>query len=1089
MVFWSGPQYSGRRSNRVPPKQQKQLETQQAQVSKKRKHDERSHSNAVINFHLHGRESSLSLSGPSTSPSASRATQRSFQAPLLNRTPSPPSEKSHNEQDTLLPNGESISPSTSYTTPSQGILNPTPALPFEKSQPSISRESAVIPPSISYVAPDSSQNTLINSTPTPPFHGSDSSQQVNGKDRQRTRSERYESLLLGCKLGFPLWRPSPRCTEGGDYIPEIGGVGVHKHGLPFNTLFNITQARDSPANRDGIPEGVEPPCVLGPRAITIEKEYHLPRTTFIQPEGAILEQGVQTNNESSDSFTFHLSEAGGALLMVPHGGTLQRLEKTTEFKKRVQLHWRQWYDFAGEQVDLDDGQVLCLVTGIERCSTWAMAAWDSMSSYAGGKLGSLALSVDNHTGACSWAFPPARCSTQSSTIPATNGNSSPRETIFIRGFWIDGLIGGLALWSDTPSMRGGSDNSGSDSDARDCEENAPSSGGSSSKPLSSYHPSFSDGGCSKTSGQQRPDAPTVTNETQILEFNLDFLDDDSAMITNPCRVINKLAFEVIARTKPTLFDTGCAAFSHDEDWISIVNNSDEELPRMVEIIRRICLNFKFSIEGDTIHTVSLSDRDKELLEQREAPRQSRGSLITVLVVFAENDNGTTNPTVGVLVSSPSAYEDSGVRQQLATCSPGTTNPHVMVDPSSRLEQSSISSDGSFAPDDPTSEVADAGLQSVKASHSSAVIERATPVVSGIPPSDATVKPFVGSMATIPVAWSASAARKAPKTEGAENQNVTDLRDKIKTFLASQGVIKSHSGPSQRTQSHPEEPQEERAILKLASEGYPSSASESPPANLLVFSPSAEENIRHVQVSNVRGEDGWGGALFPTSSMRENHPVLHHSPQATGAESPPFNGNANDNDPVEGNEVLTLVEVKKGLARKSIEQLGFVKDINSLVVLSEASVTLYPLPGLSPPTVLTNAKAAFSFAVHSCVQHLSPDGSVEVGFTKPSKKSIPTLVTRLVVGCRRKVVIYCWKDGDAQEVKEYALPHSPRVISFIDNDHACFAYPANEYAIFSFEKLTATEVTMPLPAAGASETLTQSFDPAFVDVHSVVPLGT
>ncbi|KAF9266470.1 hypothetical protein L218DRAFT_956243 [Marasmius fiardii PR-910] len=178
----------------------------------------------------------------------------------------------------------------------------------------------------------------------------------------------------------------------------------------------------------------------------------------------------------------------------------------------------------------------------------------------------------------------------------------------------------------------------------------------------------------------------------------------------------------------------------------------------------------------------------------------------------------------------------------------------------------------------------------------------------------------------------------------------------------------------------------------------------------------------------------------------------------------------ENEPEEEGEILSLVEVKKNLARKSIEQLGFIKDINSLAVLSESTITLYPLPGFSPPTVLTNAKAAFSFAIHSCVQHLLPDGSAEVGFDKSSKKSIPTLVTRLVVGCRRKVVIYTWKDGDAQEVKEYALPHSPRVISFIDDDHACFAYPANEYAIFSFDKLTTTEVTMPLPAAGAPSTM-------------------
>jgi hypothetical protein len=36
---------------------------------------------------------------------------------------------------------------------------------------------------------------------------------------------------------------------------------------------------------------------------------------------------------------------------------------------------------------------------------------------------------------------------------------------------------------------------------------------------------------------------------------------------------------------------------------------------------------------------------------------------------------------------------------------------------------------------------------------------------------------------------------------------------------------------------------------------------------------------------------------------------------------------------EEQEVVTLVEVKKSLTRRSIEQLGFIKDINSLVVLS------------------------------------------------------------------------------------------------------------------------------------------------------------
>ncbi|KAJ7671538.1 hypothetical protein DFH06DRAFT_118208 [Mycena polygramma] len=171
----------------------------------------------------------------------------------------------------------------------------------------------------------------------------------------------------------------------------------------------------------------------------------------------------------------------------------------------------------------------------------------------------------------------------------------------------------------------------------------------------------------------------------------------------------------------------------------------------------------------------------------------------------------------------------------------------------------------------------------------------------------------------------------------------------------------------------------------------------------------------------------------------------------------------DDNVEEGLETVTLVETKRGLARKAIEQIGFIKDVNSLVVLSESTVTLFPLPTFSPATPLLKAKGAFSFAIHSSIEHIEPEISAgEFSNAAP----IPTLVTQLVVGCRRKVVIYSWRDGDPQESKEAPLPHSPRVISFLDKDTACFAYPSNEYAMFSLPAMSATEVSIPLPVTAA-----------------------
>ncbi|KAF5392213.1 hypothetical protein D9757_001433 [Collybiopsis confluens] len=166
--------------------------------------------------------------------------------------------------------------------------------------------------------------------------------------------------------------------------------------------------------------------------------------------------------------------------------------------------------------------------------------------------------------------------------------------------------------------------------------------------------------------------------------------------------------------------------------------------------------------------------------------------------------------------------------------------------------------------------------------------------------------------------------------------------------------------------------------------------------------------------------------------------------------------------------LSFVDVKKGLTRRSIEQLGFVRDINSIIVLSESTVTLFPLPSFAPPTVLTDAKAAFSFRIHSFTSQTESALQGQDEFTKPT--SIPVLTTYLLVGCRRKIVIYSWKDGDAQDPKEYPLPHSPRIITFMDNDLACFAYSATEYAIFSISRRTVVDVVMPLPAAGPSSTM-------------------
>jgi hypothetical protein len=83
--------------------------------------------------------------------------------------------------------------------------------------------------------------------------------------------------------------------------------------------------------------------------------------------------------------------------------------------------------------------------------------------------------------------------------------------------------------------------------------------------------------------------------------------------------------------------------------------------------------------------------------------------------------------------------------------------------------------------------------------------------------------------------------------------------------------------------------------------------------------------------------------------------------------------------------------------------------------------LYPLPSLSPPTPLPKAKAAFSFAVNSSIQHLEPESAPkpssegEFGATTPVPLA-PSIVTQIVIGCQRRLVVYSWRNGDPQDPK-------------------------------------------------------------------------
>ncbi|KAK1224725.1 hypothetical protein PQX77_012357 [Marasmius sp. AFHP31] len=502
-------------------------------------------------------------------------------------------------------------------------------------------------------APSNSQEPLFM-TPTPPSTSSPQTGAASSYIDDRTPGQRYASLLLACKLGYPLWKPSPRRTDTGkEHIINIGDVGVPYDLDPFHTLFNITTYSGGLAvGNTRIPEGVDPPCDIR-GDVTIDTNYHEDGKLLARPQGSIARQTDGywdlPRARRSRGFGFRLFQKEGALLMLPRGSTLRKLQKTHEFKTRLLRHWRDWYDFADAEGDLDETQTLCLVTGVQQCRAWAMAVWDEMSDNdPGGNSESLTLTVDEVGDGCSWDRCPPRCSTQSLS---SNSDTETHETVFIRAFWISRRDGSFSTRGYPPPAGRDEDSSGDGDFGRHSRHRSnpfgrfqetryasqnpfnPFRGGS---PSNTPSPPHNDSGQSSPSADRSPSAVFTSDRGQIDESSIIRLkpEDTSNMVGHPCQVINALAFKLVSRALPFLLDTEFAAFSHDDDWISAVESFDGVFPEGIELLKHICKKFKFVVEpeGGVVYTEILTSEEMGLVRNGA---HSETTLLPVLFQLRE----------------------------------------------------------------------------------------------------------------------------------------------------------------------------------------------------------------------------------------------------------------------------------------------------------------------------------------------------------------------------------------------------------------------------------------------------------------------
>lgn len=138
---------------------------------------------------------------------------------------------------------------------------------------------------------------------------------------------------------------------------------------------------------------------------------------------------------------------------------------------------------------------------------------------------------------------------------------------------------------------------------------------------------------------------------------------------------------------------------------------------------------------------------------------------------------------------------------------------------------------------------------------------------------------------------------------------------------------------------------------------------------------------------------------------------------------------------------------------------------------EGNITLCDLQTLAVQTVLPQTRAqANLFAIDSTVQAAPPQRAISTRAPRGSP-GVPTLCTTVVVGCKRRLVIFRWRDSEWIEPQELALPHQARSITFPTPSSVILGYSTSSYGIVTLpatsSKDLATLAELPVPTLAAS----------------------
>ncbi|KAF5389029.1 hypothetical protein D9757_005019 [Collybiopsis confluens] len=395
-------------------------------------------------------------------------------------------------------------------------------------------------------------------------------------------SEVYARLLLPHGHGYPLWIPEPNANLPPAYLShgiKIGDIGLVTSDGAFDFLFNIFLSGAHVINRGRVPERfIE--LARRERSLRETSQMHRPGlpicssgtdVAMLEAAASVPIPGVPLMIGAGIELNF--TQSRGAVLMLPTGASRVDYGDIAGMRKYAAENAESWYQYVnGPSLgrEAQNGS-LYLITGYDKTSTWENAAFFQSEKTitlkfvaSGPGDGRLRLS---HSSAMRSGIPNRYILSpgyEGQTLGQGQGckyNGSVAKQYYASG---DVVPSSSFTSSSSVAAGGSSDQTSSSGSSEAHDDNLEISS------LESEIPQFSD----------------ISSPSSSLSSDSE---ESSTQIYHPSNIINDYILNKCS--------TANVAITHDDDWCSILENSDTEVPNGFELIRRIEAKYRLRVDG------------------------------------------------------------------------------------------------------------------------------------------------------------------------------------------------------------------------------------------------------------------------------------------------------------------------------------------------------------------------------------------------------------------------------------------------------------------------------------------------------------